>query len=171
MQEAFISSQLKNGYKKITSHPLYKYISSHGDFDYLDSCITNEIKNDTSIILDTIIITDNWIISLSPNLNIIHLSDIVWVYKEIYTNRYSFNNPVTYLIIIKSKNNRAVSFTSNIEFIAEESDIDTAMEILANKIGHVFFGYSEELNELWDDDKKKFIELVEKAKLSSSKSL
>ncbi len=164
MQENFISSQIKRKFRGINSHPIYKYISTHGNFESLDEAITNEIKSESSIVLDTIVITDHWIISLNPKLNLLHLSDIVWAYKEIYTNAYSFNNPHTYILILKSKNNKSVGFTSSIEFFAEEMDIDAAIKILSEKIPHAHFGFSEQLNELWDDDKDKFIELVEKTK-------
>jgi len=121
--------------------PLLEYLSKYGDYDAMCSKILNEIENN-SIKVHNLYMSPEWIVNKTfTRIWALKISDIVWCYHRIF----SVNKiPTNYLEIYDTN---AKNHTIK---CGGERNAKRIIEILSSYAPEVFYGYSEDIKNIWD---------------------
>jgi hypothetical protein len=102
------------------------------------------------------ILTKSWVIA--PHVyhaSIMHLDDVVWVYKKVTQHRVNFiPTGKTYAAILCASNGRMVQVDD------KQEKIDQLLESIAIKAPWAIAGFSDDVQKLWDKNRDALLQAV-----------
>jgi hypothetical protein len=141
-------------FKDYKNHPIYISLLRFKDPEDVAHNLEGQMKSSAFFKNNDIEIYPNWIIIRSYfNFMFIHSSEIYWAYLK--KTKHSINfipTGTTNGLVIHS------IYPVKIDFDSKESE--KILETIYSMAPWAMYGYSEELKNLWDEDKSSFISMI-----------
>jgi hypothetical protein len=145
--------------KDITSHHINICLARLGSPQKISSIINEEVKK-PKVLLNSIIITESWLIRPTfYGLELSLLAELAWIHTKVTSN---YTNGVytgkSYSVIIYKRDGKSF------EMACDESISSLLMARVAENAPWVVGGFSEEIQRLWNTDRNAFIAYIDQRK-------
>jgi len=142
------------------AHPLFSKLTQYGGLQDIRMRIDSEMRSEGGgEKFGKLHVTSNWLINAMPfKTNIMATRDVAWAYAKV-TKHYHNGIPTgkTYSAIIRDSKGQSMEVMRG-----RKNSVPQMMDSLKRRMPWVVLGYTKELDQLWQHDKSKFFETVEK---------
>ena len=138
------------------AHPAMRSLERFGQVESISRQIDLEISNPHKQIAKKIHLTSHWLVYASGAIQAMPYTAIMWGYKQVTQHRTNgIPTGKTYAAYVFDQYGKQLTIPG------KEAQVNEFLQELADAAPGMVLGYSDELKQLWDKERARFIQAVE----------